>query len=212
MLQSEPKPLQAEEDWRQLLLRCPQWAFWKGILSIPPHLWSPQDSLLLPLSFFFSHGIAFKIKHPPTWSFRAKTLISRIVLGFLAMAQDLEYPTCHDQHNFPADPAVKTTTFSGCVCWPSHKETAQLIRPPHLLHLIGPLRADISSGLTPFCFIATCISGFKCVGQNSWRTLLHALTRPKTSSNPVNNQANDEHTPSYIRGRYGYNTYCSLLT
>ena len=36
-------------------------------------------------------------------------------------------------------------------------------------------------------------------------------TRTKTSSNPVNNQANDEHTPRISRGRYGDNTYCSSM-
>ena len=36
-------------------------------------------------------------------------------------------------------------------------------------------------------------------------------TRSKPSSNPVNNQANDEHTPRNIRGWYGDNTYCSLM-
>ena len=62
------------------------------------------------------------------------------------------------------------TVFSGCVCWPSHKEAAQLIRPEQFLHLIGPTPTDTSAGLTSFCFIAACISCFKCVGHSTRRT------------------------------------------
>ena len=36
-------------------------------------------------------------------------------------------------------------------------------------------------------------------------------TWPKTSSNPVNNQAKDEQLPRNIRGRYGDKTNCSLM-
>ena len=36
-------------------------------------------------------------------------------------------------------------------------------------------------------------------------------TRPKTSSNLVNNLANNEHTPKNIHGRYCDKTYCSLM-
>ena len=76
-------------------------------------------------------------------------------------------PQILESHVFPANPAVKMTGFPGCVCWPSHKEAGQLIRPEHFLHLIGPAPTDSSAGLTFFCFIAACINCFKCVGQST---------------------------------------------
>ena len=136
-------------------------------LFYPNHFWSPQDPLPLPLNLLLCHGIAFKINNPPTWSFQTKKSICRKVLGSPKVAKDLVHSKCHDRHVFLADPAVKMTGFSGCVYCPTHKEAAQLLRPPHLLHLIGLLGLDFSSCLTPFCFVATCIGGFKCVGHST---------------------------------------------
>ena len=177
----------------------------------PSLLVEPSRSAPLPLNFFLSHEVSFKNKHSPTRSFQTKTLTSWKVLGLLVIAQDLVYSIRHDRHTFPANAVVKTTGFPGCVRWLSHKEAAQLIRSPHLLHLICLLRTDPSLGLTPFSFIS-----LVSVASNVWGTASDELystcsTRPKTSSNPVKNQANDEHTPRNIRGRYGDNTYCSSM-
>ena len=140
-------------------------SFLKRDLSIPHHLRSPQDSVPLPLNFFLSHGIAFKIKHPPTWSFQVETLIFWKVLSSLEVAQDLVHPI-HDKHVFLSYPAVKLTGFSGCVCWPSHKESARLIRP-HTFFILelrierSLLRVSLPSGSSPL----------ESVVSNAWGTI-----------------------------------------
>ena len=120
----------------------------------------------------------------------------------LIVAQHLVYSVGHDRHILPANVPVKKTGFPGCVRWPSHEETffTLYVRFERTL-----LRGSLPSVSSPLVSVVS----------NVWGTVRSELcsmrsTRPKTSSNPVNNQANDEHTPRNIRGWYGNNTYCSL--
>ena len=154
-------------------------------------------------------GFVFKIKHSQTRSFQTKTLISWKVLGPLLVAQDFVYSMCHDRHISPANAAAKITGYPGCVCWPSHKETAQLMRPHTFFILYDRFERTLLRSSLP-----SVSSPLVSVVPNVWGTTRDELcsmcsTRPKTSSNPVNNQANDEDTPRYICGRYGDKTYSS---
>ena len=179
---------------------------WNEIFSIPHFSWSPTDPLSLPFIFFPSHGVAFEIMHSPTWSFQRKMLSSWKVLGPVVVAQDLVYSICYDRKIFLEKAAVKKTGFPGCVHWPSKKEAAQLIRPPHLLHLICPLWMDSSSGLTPYSFIATGVNCLKSVGHSTHVTSSVPCARhdPKGQLTlwTIKHQTNDEHTHrgTYVAG------------
>ena len=203
---------QAREDSRRLNQHLPQSNLLKKDILFPsPPLEPsrPQDPLPLPFNFFFSHDITFEIKHAPTRSIWTQTLIPWKVLRPLVVAQDLVNSVGSDWHILPANAAVKWLGFPDASFGPV-TESGPIHPPPHLLHLIRPLRTDSSPGLPTFRLIAAGVSCFKVVRYKRGELCSMLFTGPKTTSSSVNNQANDEYTPKNIRARYGNTTYCSL--
>ena len=85
--------------------------------------------------------------------------------------------------------------------------------PPHAFFILNVhfgrtlLRGSLTSVSSPLVSLVSNVCGTIRNELCSMRS-----TRSKMSSNAVNKQANDEHTPRNIRRWYGDNTYCSLTT
>ena len=182
MLQSKPKPLQARNDWRQQNLSCPRWGLLKKDTLYPsslvePSRFAPAAAEHLPLSSDCLQNQASASMAFPSKDVDLSESAWSACSGAKSRASHVSWQTClFCKSGNKNDWAFRTRLLAQ----PQRSGSAHLPPTPSSCRfasngLFFGAHALLFHRRFYQWFQMRGISGFKCVGQSTWWTLLHAF-------------------------------------